>query len=275
MAAYCPKCNYKLRLRDWRAECPQCGVNILYYGIEDTLRKEADEAEYHHAMRQPKFDRLKFSLIGHPLAIVRLALGLLPIVCLLLPMGTVRYVLPFGVHTANVNLISVISFFTSNSLDFGLITKLFGSELIGKSMIFWAVAVVSLVLMMLVTLVGFFLLCLSCSPRGMRRNIGFPIAGMVLATISFVSYILMTQSLSAALPDIFSGSVSPFAYIGAMLCFAAMIAVNVIYKRKNIQVKYKDVSEFLLPYDERPSTLEKKNAKAADAEAEASSAVTA
>ena len=40
--------------------------------------------------------------------------------------------------------------------------------------------------------------------------------------------------------------------------FAVIIAVNVIYKKKNIQVKYKDVSEFLLPYNERPSTLAKK-----------------
>ena len=33
--AYCPKCNYKLRIRDYKPECPQCGVNILYYGMEE------------------------------------------------------------------------------------------------------------------------------------------------------------------------------------------------------------------------------------------------
>ena len=45
--------------------------------------------------------------------------------------------------------------------------------------------------------------------------------------------------------------------------FAAMIAINVIYKKKNIQVKYKDVSEFLIPYEERPSTIEKRARQAA------------
>ena len=258
MAAYCPKCNYKLRIRDWRAECPKCGVNLLYYGIEDTLRKEADEAEYHHAVRQPKFDRLKFSLIGHPLSIVRLVLGLLPIVCLLLPMGTVRYVLPFGVTETKVNLVSIISFFTGNSLDFGLLTKLFGSELIGKGMVLWAVAVVFLLLTALAALIGFFMLPLSCSPKGMRRNFGFPIAGMVFATVSFIAYCVMLRTLSAQLPEIFSGTAAPWAYIGVMVCFCAILAVNAVYRSKNIQVKYTDVSEFLLPYNERPSTIEKK-----------------
>ncbi len=47
-----------------------------------------------------------------------------------------------------------------------------------------------------------------------------------------------------------------------MLLFAAMIAVNVIYKKKNIPVEYKDVSELLLPYHERPSVIAKEKEKA-------------
>ena len=41
-----------------------------------------------------------------------------------------------------------------------------------------------------------------------------------------------------------------------------------IYKKKNIPVKYTDVEELKLPYNERPSTIEKKKAKA-EAEAAA------
>ena len=260
MAAHCPKCDYKLRIRDWRPECPKCGVNLLYYGIEDSLRKEADVAEYHHAMNQPKFDRLIFSLIGHKLSIVRLAIGLLPIAAMLLPMGKIRYLLPFGETAHTVNLVSIIRFFTGK-VDLGLVPKLFGSELIGGGMVLWAAALVSLLLVALLTLVGFFLLCLSCSPRGMRRNIGFPIAGIALSTVSFVCWCLCVNVLSARLPGVFSGSASPWAYLGALLCFGAMIAVNLIWKKKKIEVKYKDVSEFLLPYDQRPSTIAKKEAQ--------------
>ena len=116
--------------------------------------------------------------------------------------------------------------------------------------------------MAVVTLVGFFLLTLSCSPKGFRRNIAFPVTGMVLATVAFASYALMVKTLTAELPGIFSGTVAPWAYIVAMLLFAAMIAVNVIYKKKNIPVKYKDVSELLLPYHERPSVIAKEQEKA-------------
>ncbi len=258
MAEFCPKCNYKLKLTDWRPECPKCGVNVMYYGIEDRLREEADRAEYAHAKSQPKFDRLKFSLIGHPLSIVRLVLGLLPIVATLLPMGTVNYILPYLEKNTTVNLISIVTFIIDNGFDVDLLMKLLGSDLVGTAMIYWAVALVCLVLMVVLTLVGFFLLTLSAAKKGIVRNITIPSIGIVLATVAFVFYNLMISELTSALPGIFTGTVNPAAYIVAVLLFVVMIAVNVIYKKKNIQVKYKDVSEFLLPYNERPSTLAKK-----------------
>ncbi len=265
MAEYCPKCNYKLKITDWRPECPKCGVNVMYYGIEDRLREEADKAEYQHAKSQPKFDRLKFSLIGHPLSIVRIVLGLLPIVATLLPMGSVQYVLPYATKDATVNLVSIITFIIDNGFDVDLLLKLLGSDFIGTGMIMWAAALVCLVLMVLLTLIGFFLLTLSCGKKGIVRNITIPSIGIVLATASFVCYNLMISNLEAALPGIFTGSVNPLAYIAVVIVFVAMIAVNVIYKKKNIQVKYKDVSEFLLPYNERPSTIAKKQEKEAQA----------
>lgn len=263
MATYCPKCNYKLRIRDWRPECPKCGVNVMYYGNEERLRAEADAAEYHHAITQPKYDRLKFSLIGHPLSIVRLVLGLLPIAAMLVPSGTIKYVLPFGEHSVQVGFISIIQFISDKGFDFGLLTELFGSKLLGSAMIFWFLAVIGVLGVAVTSLVGWIMLCLSCSPKGMQRNIAFPVIGMVFATLGFVSYAVMVSKLNAAIPDVFSGTVAPWAYILVMLLFVAMIVVNVIYKKKNIQVKYKDVSELLLPYDERPSTIAKKKPEAA------------
>ena len=72
--------------------------------------------------------------------------------------------------------------------------------------------------------------------------------------------------------------------IYALYGLAILTAVYIIYKidwytvkimalsstlkkleKKNIQVKYKDVSEFLLPYNERPSTLAKLAEKEANA----------
>lgn len=258
MAEYCPKCNYKLKIKDWRPDCPKCGVNVVYYGIEERLRKEADAAEYEHAKMQPRFDRLKFSLIGHPLSIVRLVLGLLPIVATLIPSGTINYIVPFRTVNESVGLISIINFLSNADLDVDLLTKLWGSDVIGKGMIYWTVALLGLLLALVVTLIGFIMLTLSAAPKGIKRNIAFPVIGMVFGTVSFVSFNLMISTLSTALPDIFSGSVSPWGYIVMMLMYIAIIVVNIIYKKKNIEVKYTDVSELLLPYDERPSVIAKK-----------------
>ena len=263
MAAYCPKCNYKLKITDWRPECPACGVNVVYYGIEERLREEADVAEYHYAVNKPKYDRLKFSLIGHKLSIARLVIGVFPLLFLLLPMGRFAITLPFNDHNKLVNLVSIILFFVKNGFDTDALSALMGTQLLGKSVIFFAVSLVSLLLMALVMFVAYLLLTLSAAPRGIRRNIAFAVIGMVFATVSFVSFILMVSSLNVAVPGVFHGTVIPVCYIFEMLTFAAMIAVNVIYQKKGIQVKYTDVEELKIPYNQRPSTIEKQKAVAA------------
>jgi len=57
--AKCPKCGRKLTLFDWKPNCPNCGVNLVYYGMEERLLDEADKAEAEHARLQKRIDRLK------------------------------------------------------------------------------------------------------------------------------------------------------------------------------------------------------------------------
>ena len=77
--AKCPKCGRKLTLFDWKPNCPECGINLVYYGLEDKLLDEADAAEAEHAKLQKKIDRLKAAFIGSKLTIARIFLSLLPI----------------------------------------------------------------------------------------------------------------------------------------------------------------------------------------------------
>ena len=77
--AKCPNCGYKLKITDWRPECPKCGVNLMYFQMEERLRADADKAELEYAKSQPHYDRLKASIYGSRLAIIRL-------VCLVLPL---------------------------------------------------------------------------------------------------------------------------------------------------------------------------------------------
>ena len=55
------------------------------------------------------------------------------------------------------------------------------------------------------------------------------------------------------------------AMIGFIVTYGAVIAINIINKKKGITINYKDVSEYLIPYDERQAR--KQEAEAAKAEA--------
>ena len=73
--ANCPKCDYHLKLTDWRPNCPSCGVNLVYYGMEERLLADADKAEAEHSHFQKKIDRAKASFVGSKLAIATSLIG--------------------------------------------------------------------------------------------------------------------------------------------------------------------------------------------------------
>ena len=85
--ATCPKCGKRLRLYQWRPECPYCGVNMIYYNANDRLLAETEKAEIEHAKSQPRIDRAKAAFFGSPPAIVRVVLSALPLGALFLPLG--------------------------------------------------------------------------------------------------------------------------------------------------------------------------------------------
>ena len=105
MASFCPKCGYKLSMIDIKPECPVCGVNLVYYGMEESLNKEADRAEFEHAAGQPAMDRFKSSTIGNPISIIRMILSILPLVATRAPMGKVIVSLPFFQETTTINML--------------------------------------------------------------------------------------------------------------------------------------------------------------------------
>ena len=81
--ATCPNCGKKLRLYQWRPECPACGVNMVYFKSNERLLAESEKSEIEHARFQPKVDRAKAAFFGSPWAIARIVLTLLPIPFLL------------------------------------------------------------------------------------------------------------------------------------------------------------------------------------------------
>ncbi len=235
--ANCPKCGRKLTILDWRPNCPGCGVNLVYYGMEERLLKEADAAEAEHAKLQKRIDRLKSSFIGSKLTIIRIILSVLPIATLLLPLCTVSYSGPFiEATTTSVNAIEIYNLVSS--LDFDALITMLGSSVVGTSFIGYAGALVCLLLSLVMVIVSLVMLTLACSPKGNPRNITLNSITIALAVASVVFFNIFSKNISAVFPDFISGSVGfgIFVYIGAL---ALLLAVNIIIAVKGVNVKYK------------------------------------
>ncbi|MBR5428646.1 MAG: hypothetical protein IK118_09885 [Clostridia bacterium] len=251
--ATCPNCDYKLKLTDWRPECPKCGVNLMYFKMEERLRADADKAELEYAKGQPRIDRLKASVFGSPWAIVRLVMLLLPIGALMLPLGRISLNLPFYEKTTTVNAVEIYN--AVSKMDFGRLFSLAGSDLIGKDVTLFLVSLVLILLTLVVIIVQLVFVVMSFGKKGYQRNVATAAIGAVLTLLSGLFFALSCKGFGAHLPGVFTGSLNPLGMCAVAITFLLIIAINLLIKMKGIEVKYKDVSEFLLPYNERPSVI--------------------
>ncbi len=246
--AKCPKCGRKLTLFDWKPNCPGCGVNLVYYGMEERLLDEADAAEAEHARLQKRIDRLKASFIGSKLTILRIVLSILPIATLLLPLCSVTYSGPFIEEvTKNIGLIELINIITS--LDIDALLTMTGSGIVGTSFIGYAGALVCLLLSVVFIVISLLMLMLACSPKGNPRNITLNIITIALAVASPVFFNIFATNISAVFPDFISGKIGfgIFVYIGAL---ALLLAINIIIAVKGVNVKYKQCFVGGIPAEE-------------------------
>ena len=110
--AVCPNCGRKLRMTDWKPDCPECGVNLNYFNANERLLVDSEKAEREHARFQPSVDRGKASYAGSKLAILRIVFTLLPVGALFLPLCSK---LADG-KTTGVNVIDVYKFVSSGDI---------------------------------------------------------------------------------------------------------------------------------------------------------------
>ncbi|MBQ8762958.1 MAG: hypothetical protein IJZ07_02505 [Clostridia bacterium] len=253
--AKCPKCGRKLTLFDWKPNCPGCGVNLVYYGMEERLLDEADAAEAEHAKLQKRIDRLKASFVGSKLTIVRIILSILPIATLLLPLCSVTYSGPFIEQTTtNINAIEIYNLVSS--LDFDALLTMIGSNVLGTSFIGYAGALVCLLLSLVLVIVSLLMLMLACSPKGNPRNITLNVITIALAAAAPVFFNIFSTNISAVFPDFISGKIGfgIFIYIGAL---ALLLAINIIIAVKGVEVKYKQCFVGGIPAEEYFELVEK------------------
>lgn len=246
MAAKCPKCGKKLGLLNLKPTCPSCGVNLLYYKIEERLEVDAINAEIEHAKTQKRIDRVKNATVGSKLSIVRLVLCLLVIGMFFLPLASLSIKIPFYEGSMNFNALEIYN--EVSVLDFDGLFGLLGSPLLGTAFTCLLVSAVTIVLAVLCALLSLILSILSSSPKGFIRNLCLSVIGIVSTIASIVCYSIFSSEIKEALPGLMSGSVGFGAYC-VIAAFVILIAINVVIKKKGIEVKYKQCYIDTVPYE--------------------------
>lgn len=242
----CPKCGKKLKLTDLKPTCPHCGVNLLYYKIEERLEVDAINAELEHAKTQQRIDRAKASMVGSALTIVRIVLLVLAVGLLFLPLAKLHLVGPYFDNNITINAIEIYN--RVSAMDFDGLFGMFGSPVLGKTMIFFAASVVTVALAAVCAILELVLSFLSCSPKGFVRNVIFSVLGMVFTAASIVTFSTFLKGIKVALPEVVDGSVQFGAYL-AILGFALVLAINIVIKVKGVNVKYKQSYVDSVPYE--------------------------
>ncbi len=256
--ANCPKCGYKLKMTDWRAECPKCGVNLMYYNHQERLAEDADKAEEEHINFQPKLDRVKFAFAGTKLSILRIILILVPIGMLFLPLANIKCPgLPLSEVDTSFSMMSII-----NDMDavfnFGNNFTVFAGS--GLAMVLFYVCLVLTALCAVIGILNLIFCALSCSPVGFKRNVILSSLGCGFAVLDIICFMIFNSQLQTALPDAYSGSIGIGAFL-VVLGFLLIIGINVLIKKQNVPVKYKDLSDVIERMEKRKAEIAEMEAK--------------
>lgn len=220
--ASCPHCGRKLRMADWRPECPGCGTNLNYYDSNQRLLDESEKAEIEHALFQPRIDRAKAAYAGSRWAILRIVLTLLPVGALFLPL----------LKSAGGESVNVIGVYNAiSAVGIGEVIKgAFGSAMYLAAALLLVSAAMILISIILITM--------SLGKHGKIR---------VLITYGFMLACAAGSVVAAALGgrqpvDVFEGDPATTvpgvgAYLYAAL-FLVLFLYNIFLLKKGIPVKH-------------------------------------
>jgi len=258
MATYCPNpnCNYKLKLKDWRVNCPKCGTNILYYKMEERLLAEADQVETANAAFQKKVDRARAAVIGSNWAIARLVLMALPLGLLFLPLARAQVSIPFVEKGVTLNAVSIVVALTK--LDFDALLGALGDPVLKAPFLWYVLAVAGFALVVVAILLGLATCWLARSPGGFKRAVSFFILGMGGTALGAASLFQFGAKLSPVLPNAFSASLTWYGVGAVGLSFLLLFAVQIYIKATgDIPVEHKQCYISGFPEEEVYANREK------------------
>ncbi len=112
----CPKCGGEIPFYDLKANCKHCGVNIYYYSQDALLARDAKRTELEAGVARMVIARIKATFIGGGLQIARMVFVIATIASLLLPIGAVKFHLPFYEGALSAGWIGLVQAFQSGLL---------------------------------------------------------------------------------------------------------------------------------------------------------------
>lgn len=262
--ANCPKCGYKLRMIDVKAECPKCGVNLMYYNHQERLAEDADKAEEEHIKLQPKFDRVKFAFVGTKLSIVRLISLFIPIGMLFLPLAHISVNMPYKTIDANISVLNVVMDVLME-MDFGIVFDMIsGSDITRVAFITYILSILFILVAAVFAILNIPFDSVSCSPKGFKRNLTLSSCGIGFTVLSIISFLVFNSQLAKNFGAVYSGNIGIGSFL-VILGFVVVIVINIIIKKQNVPVKYKDLSEYVERMEKRKAEIAEMEEKAAQA----------
>ncbi len=234
----CPNCGIKLRLIDWKPECPACGVNLNYYNANERLLLDSEKAEIEHAHFQPKVDRAKAAYAGSIFAVLRIVFTLLPVGALFLPLAVFK-----GENTKKIDVIALYNYISK--ADIG---KVFSSGMFG-------VAIAALLVSAVFILVCEISNIASLGKHGKGRTAalyGIMAAASVTALISFLFF---TRGGNTLFPEYSVVSVGLGGWLYTVLQLFSF-CWNLFLLQRGIPVKYTPCIIGGLPAEEYFSYVE-------------------
>lgn len=243
--ANCPKCNAHLKLTDWRPECPKCGVNMVYYGMEESLLKDAEKAEAEHAKFQKGLDRFKASCIGGKRQIARLILAIIPIAGLFLPLAKLSIAEgPFmAAKEINVNILTLVMDYFMELFDVNLILEGIGSPVIGTSVLMFALSIVLLALSIVMGILNFARCFCSSKASSCKKNIIVSVLSVLLLVGACATFSVFASSINEVFPSMITAGVG-FGIFVTMALHIPVIVLNITMVNKPIVVKYKEIETY-------------------------------
>lgn len=233
----CPKCGRKLHLYNVSQFCPDCGTNLRFYKFEETFFREAKEAELSQAVIHVKIRHLKAAFIGSKLAIARLIVMLLPVVGLLIPAGSFKFIFPFKQAGFAISGLGIYGMFTGD--EFNYLMSVTGSSFsngafasLRNALFAYASVAVFAVFVLLTSILCFI------SYKNMQK-ITAVFAGLGIVDCFAAMVFISKFAKACGSTPILEGS-SGFGLIATALLFGVVLAVNILLSKKGIPVEYNE-----------------------------------